>query len=261
MAYDAYMRGLADSSADTQERRESAILQLTEAIAEDPQFALAHAELSYVLAVKYFESESRPVWLEKAEYHCARALELDSNLAEAHMSGAYLLWSPARNFAHCDAIEEVQRALAFQPNVPHAHNRLGTISAHIGRLEEAFAFYEKGQRASPRNRSSHGIVQAYVWSGDFEAATREIESWLKESPNHLYPIYFRPLPALLSGDLKAAGTLVKEAIQLLPGEPLVITLQGMLRAFEGEAEPALESVRQACGAARSFGSFPLHTNI
>jgi DNA-binding winged helix-turn-helix (wHTH) protein/Tfp pilus assembly protein PilF len=253
IAYDAFMRGLANSSGDTPEMRELAIEQLTEAVTQDPEFALAHAVLSYVLAVKYFEYESKPVWLEKAEHHCQQALELDSNLAEAHMSRAYILWSPARNFAHGDAIEEIQRALALQPNVPHAHNRLGTICAHIGRLEEALAFYEQGRRANPQNRSSHGNVQAYVWSGALEAANREIDLWLKESPGHIYPIYFRPLPALLSGDLKTAAALLEDAIQILPDEPMVITLQGMLHAFRGENDLALESVRRACSAARSFG--------
>jgi TolB-like protein len=252
-AYDAFMRGLANSSGDTSEMRERAIQQLGEAVSEDPEFALAHAVLSYVFAVKYFEYESRPMWLEKAEHHCERALELDSNLAEAHMSRAYILWSPARNFAHCEAIEEIQHALALQPNVPHAHNRLGTICAHIGRLEEALAFYERGRRANPQNRASHGTVQAYAWGGALDAANREIEKWLKESPGHIYPIYFRPLPALLSGDLKTAARLLEDTTRLLPDEPLVITLQGMLHAFRGEKEMALESVRRACAAARSFG--------
>ena len=253
IAYDAYMRGLSNSFSDAPEMREQAILQLTSAVSEDPEFALAHAVLSYVLAVKYFEYESRPVWLEKAEYHCQQALELDSNLAEAHMARAYILWSPARNFAHLEAIEEIQRALALQPNVPHAHNRLGTICAHIGRLEEALAFYERGRRANRKNQSSHGNVQAYVWGGAFEAASREIELWLKESPGHIYPIYFRPLPALLSGDFKTAAALVEDATRRLPDDPLVITLQGMLHAFHGENECALECVQRACAAPRSFG--------
>jgi tetratricopeptide (TPR) repeat protein len=155
------------------------------------------------------------MWLEKTEYHCQRALELDSKLAEAHMSRAYILWSPARNFAHGEAIEEIQHALDLQPNVPHAHNRLGTFCAHVGRLEEALTFYERVRRTSPQNRSSHGNVQAYVWGGAFEAANRETELWLKESPGHIYPVYFCPLPALLSGDLKTAATLVEDAMRLL----------------------------------------------
>ena len=253
MAYDAFMRGLANSSGDTAEVREQAILQLTEAVSHDPEFALAHAVLSYVFAVKHFEYESRPQWLEKAEFHCRRALELDPNLAEARMSRAYILWSPARNFAHLEAIEELQHALALQPNVPHAHNRLGTICAHIGRLDEALAFYERGRRANPHRQTSHGVIQAYVWGGEYDAANREIEVWLRESPGHIYPVYFRPLPAILSGDLKTAATLLSDATALLPDEPLVITLQGMLHAFRHEDELALECVRRACGAARSFG--------
>ena len=252
-AYDELMQGLRNSSADDPTVRDQAVEQLTLAISRDPKLALAHAVLSYVCAVKYFESDSNPLWLEKAEHHCQQAMDLNPVLAEAHLARAYILWSPARNFAHLEAITELQHALALQPNVQHAHNRLGTVCAHVGRLEEAKIFYARGRRLNPRRHVGHGILHAYLWSGEYERASREIELWSRESPGHIYPLYYRPLPALLTGDLESAAHLVSEAMARLPDEPLVITLHGLLHALRGEADPALECIRRACGAARSFG--------
>lgn len=252
-AYSELMQGLRHSSSDDPTTRDHAIEQLTAALARDPDLALAHAVLSYVCAVKHFESDSSPVWLEKAEHHCQRALELDPDLAEGHLARAYILWSPARNFAHLEAIAELQRALALHPNVQHAHNRLGTICCHIGRLEEAKSFYERGRRLQPHHQAGHAIAYAYIFSGQYPEALREIDLWLRESPGHIYPLYYRPLCALLSGDLVSAAQGLTDAGQRLPDEPLVVTLQGLLHAFRGEVEPALDCVRRACGAPRSFG--------
>ena len=252
-AYDELMLALRDSSSDDPKARDRAIELLSRAVKRDPEFALAHAVLSYACAVKHFESDASPAWLERAESHCRLALELDPELAEGHLARAYILWSPARNFAHAEAIAELQRAVALQPNVQHAHNRLGTICAHIGRFTESRMFYERAWRLNPQSSAGHGVVQTSLWEGNFAEAAREIEAWIKESPGHIYPIYWRPLPALLTGDLDGAAALVSEALERHPEEPMIISMQGLVHAFCGENGPALDCVRRACAIARSFG--------
>jgi tetratricopeptide (TPR) repeat protein len=222
-------------------------------VERDPEFALAHAVLSYACAVKHFETDASPAWLEKAESHCQRALQLDPDLAEAHLARAYILWSPARNFAHAEAIAELEKAVALQPNVQHAHNRLGTICAHIGRFQESRAFYERGRQLNPQSAAGHGVIQAWLWEGRIAEAEREIEAWFNESPGHIYPAYWRPWPALLSGDLDRAAALVADVLALHLEDPMIVSLQGLVHAFRGEREPALECVRRACATPKSFG--------
>ena len=252
-AYDELMHALRDSSSDQRDARDRAIELLSKAVERDPEFALAHAILSYACAVKYFETDSNPLWLQNAETHCARALELDPDLAEAHLARAYILWSPARNFAHADAIAELQKALALQPNVQHANNRLGTICAHIGRFAESRIFYERAHRLDPQSAVGRGVIQAYLWGGDLVSASREIDSWLNASPGHIYPVYYRPWPALLNGDVETAAAMVREAQQLFPKDPMIISLQGLVHAFREQREPALHCVQLACAQPRSFG--------
>ncbi|HKT51944.1 MAG TPA: winged helix-turn-helix domain-containing protein [Candidatus Angelobacter sp.] len=252
-AYDELMQALRDSSSDDRTARDRAIDLLSRSVERDPQFALAHAVLSYACAVKYFETDSNPQWLEKAESHCHRAIELDPELAEGHLARAYILWSPARNFDHLKAIAELQRALALQPNVQHAHNRLGTICAHIGRFNESRMFYERAHRLNPQSRAGHGVVQAYLWEGKLAEAQEEIDVWLKESPGYIYPVYYRPWPGLLAGNVDAAAVLVREALNRHPEDPIVVSLQGLVYAFRGERALAVDCVRKACAMPRSFG--------
>jgi tetratricopeptide (TPR) repeat protein len=222
-------------------------------VERDPEFALAHAVLSYACAVKHFESDASPAWLDKAESHGRLALEMDPNLAEAHLARAYILWSPARNFAHVEAIAELKKAASLQPNVQHAHNRLGTICAHIGRFAESRMFYQRARQLNPQSSAGHGVSQAWMWEGNFAEAAREIEAWFKESPGHIYPVYWRPLAALLTGDLDRAAHLAAQALTLYPEEPMIISMQGLVHASRDEREPALDCVRRACAIPRSFG--------
>ena len=110
----------------------------------DPAFALAHATLSFACTTRHFEFDPANLWLEKAEFHCRRALEIDPNLPEGHVARAFLLWGPSKNFQHLEAIAELKRALALQNNLPHAYNRLGTILAHIGLLDHAREMFQRG---------------------------------------------------------------------------------------------------------------------
>jgi tetratricopeptide (TPR) repeat protein len=174
-------------------------------------------------------------------------------LAEGHVAKAFLLWGPSKNFQHLEAITELKRALALQRNLPHAYNRLGTILAHVGLLDHAREMYERGRQFDPRKAVSHSIVQVYVWNQEYERAREEIQAWRAENPRNKYPVYFAPQPAMMTGDWKEAKALLDEAAQILPEEPLIISLQGVFYALTGNEGHALECLSQACASPKSFG--------
>lgn len=248
-----FVRGFELSASRDPKAMEEAIQRLTNAVSRDPGFALAHATLSFVCATRHFESDPARVWLEKAEFHCERALELRPDLPEGHVSRAFLLWGPSKNFQHADAIVALKRALGLQSNLPQAYNRLGTILAHIGLLDRAEEMYQRGSAFHPRKQISRSIFQVYLWRGKFDRAGEQLEAWYRENPSSKYAIYFRPQPALLTGDWESAKPLLDEALQLLPDEPLTISLQGLFHALKGEPEPAFECIAKACANPKTFG--------
>ncbi len=252
-AYNEFMAGLRESYSDRPEILHSAIHHLAAAVDRDPEFALAHAILSYVCMSMHFTFDSLRTWLQRAESHCKRALELDPELPEGHFARAYILWSPAKNFQHAEALAALAEVLTLQPNFEHAHNRLASICLHIGRLQEAQAAFEQGQRSNPKNFLSHNINWVRLFSGDFARAREGAETWLRESPDNKYALWFRPQPALLSGDLDRAEQLLAETLDRLRDEPLVVSLQGLLLARRDQPELALECVRRALEFPRSFG--------
>lgn len=253
LAYAEFMRGYRLSSSGDPALLDEAAQRLTNAVTRDPTFSLAHATLSVLCASRHFELDPASVWLEKAEFHCRRALELDPELPEGHVANAFLLWGPSKNFQHLAAITELRRALALQKNLPHAYNRLGTILAHVGLLDHAREMYERGRPFHPQKAVSHSIVQVYVWSGAYDLARGAIQAWRAENPSNKYPVYFAPQLAMMTEEWKAAKVLLDEAAQLLPDEPLTVSLLGVFYALTGKSERALDCLTRACANPRSFG--------
>ena len=253
LAYAEFVRGYRITSSADASIMDRAAEHLSNAVRLDPAFALAHATLSFACATRHFEFDPANLWLEKAEFHCRRSLELEPNLAEAHVARAFLVWGPSKNFQHLEAIAGLKRALALQSNLPHAYNRLGTVLAHIGLLDHARDMFERGRPFQPRNAVSPSIVQVYVWDLQLDLARRQIALWRTESPSNKYPIYFAPFPAMLTGDWDEAAPLVDEAVRLSPNDPLVVSLQGLLFASMGQSEKAQACVTKACSNPKSFG--------
>ena len=253
LAYAEFMRGYRITAAGDASMMDKASHHLTNAVTRDPTFALAHATLSFAYATHHFEFDPASVWLEKAEFHCRRALEIDANLPEGHVARAFLLWGPSKNFQHLEAIADLKRALALQSNLPHAYNRLGSILAHIGLLDHSRAMFERGRPFQPQKAVSPSIVQVYVWSQEYDLARQQIQVWRTESPGNKYALYFAPFPAMMTGDWKEASRLIDEALQLVPNEPLIISLHGLFHALMGNADAAIDCVTSACSSPKSFG--------
>ena len=251
-AYGEYMTGMRESVAGHADGLRSAAAHLTAAIERDPRFALAHAALSSVAMDLHFSFDPQRIWLNIAEDHCRQALALDPALPEAHLARAWILWSPAKNFQHMEAIAALEQVLATHPNIERAHNRMSGICGHIGRLPEARLAHERARCVNPRTRSGN-LEWNHIYSGEFALAEEAVELWYRERPDNMYALYTRIIPPLATGALDVAAERLDAALGRVPGDPLIASLQGMLHALRHESEAALACVRSALDSPRSFG--------
>jgi tetratricopeptide (TPR) repeat protein len=130
---------------------------------------------------------------------------------------------------------------------------LGTILAHIGLLDHAREMFQRGQPFQPKRAISPSVVQVYIWSQEYELARQQIQVWRAESPGNKYAIYYAPQAAIMTGELKEASILLDQAIELLPEEPLIVSLQGVFHALTGNDSRALDCITKACISPKSFG--------
>ncbi|MEP6602188.1 MAG: winged helix-turn-helix domain-containing protein, partial [Nitrospirota bacterium] len=171
-AYDHYLRGQFYLHRQNRDDNEAATTALERAVATDPTFAAAHAELAqaYVWKLFLFAPGERQ-WEEKAFVAAEKALALDPDLAVAYLARGRLLWTPANHFPHEKAIREYRRALALNPSLDEARNQLALVYCHIGAFDEALQESHKAVTTNPNNNlAQFRIGQTLNFQGKYEQA-------------------------------------------------------------------------------------------
>jgi TolB-like protein/Tfp pilus assembly protein PilF len=135
LAYQLYLQGRYQWNTRTLDGLQQSIDFFNQAIAKDPQYALAYAGLAdaYALLTDFNVLPAREV-MPKLQAAAAKALSLDDSLAEAHTS---LAWADFHVWDWTGAEREFKRALELNPNYPTAHVWYGEYLSALGRFDEA----------------------------------------------------------------------------------------------------------------------------
>jgi TolB-like protein/DNA-binding winged helix-turn-helix (wHTH) protein len=154
-ALEAYLQGeylsARMSTGPGPEDVKKAIGFYKQAIAEDPDFALAYTGLADIYYVDFLSSKDT-VPTQKALL--AKALELDPQLARAH---SILAWIYLTNDWDLPSAErELNLALELDPNAPFARNRYALYLTVTGRLDEARAQLQRAAELDPLRSSGNG---------------------------------------------------------------------------------------------------------
>ena len=90
---------------------------------------------------------SGPELMERARSAARRALELDSQIPESHTALANLDFNYFWNFP--EAEEEIQKALALDPNSAYAHEVSCWIKVSMGRTQEGLTECRRAVELDP----------------------------------------------------------------------------------------------------------------
>ena len=143
-AYELYLKGRLLWGKRGADNIRQAIAFYEQAIARDPNYALAYSGLAeaYVILPNYTAVVAPREAFSKAKAAAIKALQLDDKLAEAHTALADVLFD---DFDMAGSISEFQRAIALNPNYATAHQWYGCDPLRaLGRFDEAIA---EGKRA------------------------------------------------------------------------------------------------------------------
>ncbi len=149
-AHEAYVRGRWYWSQHTEESLPHALVLFTEAAAEDPKYARAHAGIAdYHIAIG-MRGLLPPVEAFAAAIDSARtAIALDARLVEAHASLGLAIW--VREGDGETAAHHLQLAIALNPEYAVAHDWFGLMNAARGRAVIALASIERALALDPHS--------------------------------------------------------------------------------------------------------------
>ena len=158
-AYELYLKGRFFWNKRSGVDLRKAIEFFNQAIAKDPNYALAYAGLadSYLLLPNYGGAATADV-IPPARAAVTKALELDDSLAEAHASLGLLDTLDLRLER---AITHLERAVQLKPNYATGHHWLGLGHLALGHFEQAIA---EGKRATELDPLSVIINADLAWT-------------------------------------------------------------------------------------------------
>lgn len=171
-AYQLYLKGRYLWNQFDREAVERGIKYFKQAIAADPNYALAYSGLAdaYLrLAAMYLPPKEL---LPKAKINALKAVEMDETLAEAHASlGLVKLW---HDHDWAGAEKQYLRAIALNHRAVIPHQGYGSYLMFLGRFSDAIAEYEMAQELDPLS------LQLYVDLGAALYMMRSYDSALEQ---------------------------------------------------------------------------------
>jgi len=214
-AYNALLQGNFYFNRRTAEDFRKAISYYEEAIRLDPRYALAYAKLSSAalsLADNYAGSiamKEQQEAIAKARASAKRALDLDPNLADAHLAQGRILEVLDFNFAAAEA--EARRALELAPQNAAATGNLANLMADLGRLDEAVALMQRAIALDPLRINSHfNLAFDLTALGRYDEAEAALRKAIELQPQSAQNYQRLSMIQILRGKPGAAVELAKQ---------------------------------------------------
>jgi len=233
------MRAVTDNNVGTelQARGElaEAIALYRDALAREPNYAVAHSNLGNALAANG--------QLDEAITHHRMALELTPDDADSHFNLANALTAQSELM---DAISEFREALRIAPGFAEAHLNLGNAFVSLGQVEAAADHYRQAAELEPGFAKAHlNLGSAFVLLGQLEEAAdhyrqaAELEPERVEAFNNLGQI------ATAQGHLDEGVARFREALEIDPDFADAHSNLGAVLQQIGEVDEAVTHFRRA----------------
>jgi serine/threonine protein kinase/Flp pilus assembly protein TadD len=184
-AYQDYLKGRYWWNKTSKEGFDRAIEYYQQALAKDPNYALAYAGLADCYSFLSITSVVPPKGAyPKAKEAALRALEIDDTLAEAHSSLAYI--EAIYDWDWSGAEREFQRAIELNPNYAGSHQGYGITLAMTGRLGEAMAEEKRALQLDPLSPLINGSVAVALYEArQYDQAIEQERKTLDLNANYL----------------------------------------------------------------------------
>jgi serine/threonine-protein kinase len=237
-AYELYLKGKYYWNKRTEEALTKAIEYYQQSIEKDPAYAWGYAGLAECYTVISFYSRVPPKEsFPKAQASAARAIEMDSTIAEAYAALGDALLHYDRDWEGCE--RAFQRALELKPGHATAHTWFAEYLIAMGRHEEAVAEAERARELDPLSLI---INSSLGWSlytaGKYDEAITALHKTLELDPDFPNAHYVLGQTYTEKSMYKEAIAEFKRARELAPSDMRHVQGLGYAYARAGRTEDA-----------------------
>src|SRR5438552_10311266 len=257
-AYQLYLQGRHCLVKFTEPGIRRGIEYFEQAIAKDPEYALAHAGVAMAfteLGGQGGGAVTPAQAYERAKEAAAKALALDGALGEARCMLAFLKF--VCDFDWTGAEAEVKRALDLSPGSADTYDLYGRMLSALTRYDEAIAMVKRAQELDPlahRTDVASVLVRAGRYDEAVQAATRAVEF----DPDDPRGRSILGWAHLKNGNPDRGLAELERAVSLAPGNTLFWAQLGQAYALAGRVGQARDVLRQLQDLARERYVSPYH---
>jgi len=250
-AYDFYLRGrqgfeIRGKNLD-QSRR-----MFEKAIAIDPTYARAYAGLADCYSLLYSFFDFRESNLREADIASRRALELEPDLAEAHVSRG-MVFTYLKRFD--EAAKSFEQAMRLDPQLFDAVYWFARARQSEGRFQDALNLFERAAILRPEDYQVPGfIAQALTSIGRNDEAVASLrkqlkltERFLELNPDDARACILAAVCAASVKDTELATSYIQRALAVDPTDPMMLYNAACTYAMLGRASDALDALEAAVG--------------
>ncbi len=242
-AYELLLKGHFHRAKGGTADRQKAGEYFTRAIAADPGYALAYADLSDIYRSLINSGLlDQQEYLPRARAAAQKALELDDSLADAHYALANLMtyaWEWA------DAEREYRRAIELNPNLALAHRWYAAYLRIMNRHEPAIAEILRARELDPLSPGVNATV-GYVLSsaGRHDRAMDVLKKTIELDVKYPYTYLFYGHAYAAQGSSAEAVASYKQAMTLGLDTPATRVFLGAAYAHSGDRDRARSILAQ-----------------
>jgi len=249
-AYDLYLRGRNYARRVGRQDMVFALQMFENAVALDPNFALAHAGLANVCAEYYWHFERNQSWLDRAVASTEVAIAKGIDAPEVKLAEAWVDYAEAR---YEKSINTIRAALSIDPDLDGGYYLLGRALFEAGRYQEVvdmmdtalahagenyntampihnalgalgkpealknyifreIAVYEEALRKTPEDARVRVLLAGgYASQGRFEDAKREADMAMALRPDDAMILYNTACAFCAMNNAKDAMTAIRKA--------------------------------------------------
>jgi len=235
-AYELYLKGRFFSEKRTGADLHKSIGYYDQAIAKDPNYALAYVGLadSHLLLSAYgavSPKESYP----PAKVALKKALDLDDSLAQAHASSGLL--ATLELDLH-RAISELERAIQLNPNYATAHHWLALPLTSIGQFDRGLAEGKRAIELDPLSLICNADLSwVYFNARRYDEAEAQARKTLEMDSRFYVAHYYLGEAFQFKGKLTDAIAEYQKSAEL-NHDPFSLAMLGQAYARKGQAEEA-----------------------
>ena len=239
-AYNFYLKGLHHLWKWTPEGSQKGIEYFAEAVNLEPNFVLPYSSLAFAYAMlgAMGQIESKLAFRE-AEKNAEKALQLDSNIADAHVSKT--LVSIFKDWNLDTAQFHIEKAVELSPGsgaVRHAYYLYFICRKDIENAKEQIELAQKLDPFSLPINSTLG--ELYIYNQEYDKAIEQLDKTIELDPNFRAAIHTKGFAYLWMGEYEKAVKCFNEYRQKIDDPLKGVTGLGAAYAYMGNIEKAKE---------------------